>query len=93
MRTAVLTLLGSMVLSAAAIPANAGPTAARPGAPTVSKVVQVSGCGWGFYRDMYGYCQPYSYAAWYGSPAWYGNPYPHWFYRDHNRHRDHYQGQ
>ena len=74
MRTTVLTLLGSMVLSAAAMPANAGPTAASPGVPTVSNVVQVSGCGWGFYRDMYGYCRPYSYAAWYGSPAWYGNP-------------------
>jgi hypothetical protein len=93
MRTAVLTLLGSMVLSTATMPANAGPTATNPGAPTMSNVVQVSGCGWGFYRDMYGYCQPYNYAAWYGAPSWYGDPYPHWYYRDHYRHHDHHQGQ
>ena len=46
MRTAVLTLLGSLVLSAAAMPANAGPTIAKPGAPRVSNVIEVSGgCG------------------------------------------------
>jgi hypothetical protein len=92
MRTAVLTLLGSIVLSVAAMPANAGPTATKPGAPTVSNVVQASGCGWGFYRDVYGYCQPYNYAAWYGPPVWYGNPYPDWYYRTH-RHHHHHQGQ
>src|SRR3954466_11561972 len=52
MRTAVLTLLGSLVLSAAAMPANAGPAIAKPGAPTVSNVIQVSGgCGQRYYRD------------------------------------------
>src|SRR3954469_6224120 len=57
MRTAVLTLLGSLVLSAAAMPANAGPAIAKPGAPTVSNVIQVSGgCGQRYYRDVYGYC-------------------------------------
>ena len=45
MRTAVLTLLSSMVLSVAAMPASAGPTAAIPGTPTVPNVAQVSGCG------------------------------------------------
>jgi hypothetical protein len=92
MRTAVLTLLGSLALSTAAMPANAGLTIAKPGAPTVLNVVEVSGaCGWGYYRDIYGYCQPYNYgyAAAYGYPAWYGHPNPHWHHRHHYRHHGH----
>ena len=79
MRTAVLTLLGSLVLSAAAMPANAAATIATPGAPTVSNVVEVSGgCGPYYYRDIYGYCQPYDYgySAEYRYPVW--SPYRHW---------------
>ena len=89
MRTAVLTLLGSLVLSAAAMPANAGPTIANPGAPTVSNIIEVSGgCGHGFYRDVYGYCQPYNYnyAAWYASPVRYGQPQPPWHHWHHHGH-------
>ena len=92
MRTAVLTLLGSLVLSAAAMPANAGPTTAKPGAPRVSNVIEVSGgCGQWYYRDIYGYCQPYNYgyAAAYGYPAWYGHPNLHWHHRHHHRHHGH----
>src|SRR5215208_673406 len=72
MRTAVLTVLGSLALSAAAMPANASPAIAKLGVPTVSNVVQVSGgCGQWFYRDIYGHCQPYnySYPATYAYPA------------------------
>ena len=70
MRTAVLTLLGSLALSVAAMPANAGPAIAKPGTSTVSNIVEVSGgCAWGYYLDIYGYCQPYNYgyATAYGS--------------------------
>src|SRR3954470_8668067 len=91
LRTAVLTLLGSLVLSAAAMPASAGPTIAKPGAPTVSNVIQVSGgCGQWYYRDLYGYCQPYNYGypATYTYPAWYG--YSYWPYRDHRHHHHHH---
>src|SRR4051794_23931696 len=80
MRTAVLTLLGSLALSAAAMPANAGPTIAKPDAPTVSNIIKVSGgCGQWYYRDVYGYCRSYyqGYAARYEYPVWYGRPYPH----------------
>ena len=92
MRTAVLTLLGSLTLSTAAIPANAGPTIAKPDAPTVSYIVEVSGgCGWGYYRDIYGYCQPYNYgyAAAYGYPAWYGHHWGHGHHRNHHGHHGH----
>jgi hypothetical protein len=94
MRTAVLTLLGSLALSAAAMPANAGPTLAKPGAPTVSNIIEVSGgCPWGYFRDFYGYCQPYTYAA-YGTPAWHGNPHwhhgHHWHHRHHHHHHRHH---
>jgi hypothetical protein len=87
MRAAVLTVLGSLALSAAAMPANAGPAITKPGAPTVSNVVQVSGgCGPYYYRDIYGYCQPYNYGypATYAYPAWYG--YPYWHDRHHHHH-------
>jgi hypothetical protein len=89
MRTAVLTLLGSLALIAAAMPANAGPTVAKPGAPTMSNMVEVSGgCAWGYYRDIYGYCQPYNYgyAAAYGYPHWQGH---HWGH-GHHGHRGHH---
>src|SRR3954447_23660280 len=88
MRTAVLTLLGSLVLSAAAMPANAAPTLAKPGAPTVSNVIKVSGgCGPYYYRDIYGYCQPYRYPATYAYPAWYGHPHwRDWEYWHHHHH-------
>ena len=91
MRTAVLTLLGSLVLSAAAIPAHAGPAVAKPGAPTVSNVIQVSGgCGQWYYRDVYGYCRPYSYGyAAYEYPAWYGHPNTHWHHWHHRHHNGH----
>ena len=98
MRTAVLTLLGSLALSAAAMPANAGPTIVKPGALAVSNIVEVAGgCGRGYYRDYYGYCQPYyyGYAAGYGYPVWYGHPYPHhWnhWHRKHHRHHKHRHG-
>ena len=87
MRTAALTLLGSVLLSATTMPANAAPTIAKPDTPTVSNVIEVSGgCGPYYYRDFYGYCQPYNY-AYYGYPAtypvWYGHP--HW----HNWHHHH----
>ena len=73
MRTAVLTLLGALVLSAAAMPANAGPAIANPGTPRVSNIIEVSGgCGQRYYRDVYGYCQLYNYGyAAYEYPAWY----------------------
>src|SRR3954453_20646975 len=89
MRTAVLTLLGSLALSAAAMPVNAGPTIAKPDAPTVSNIIEVSaGCGREYYRDIYGYCRPYNYGyAAYGYPVWYGYQNPHWH---HGHYNDHY---
>ena len=90
MRAAVLTLVGSLVLSAAAIPANAASTIAKPGAPMVSNIVEVSGgCGQYYYRDGYGYCQPYysysyGYPVEYSAPTWY--PYRHWHHWQHWRH-------
>ena len=81
MRKAVLILLGSLVLSAAAMPASASPTVIKPNVPTVSNVIEVSsGCGQWFYRDAYGYCRPYygGYAPVYSYPAWYEYPHRHW---------------
>lgn len=92
MRTAVLTLLGALVLSAAAMPANASPMIAKPGTPTVSNVIEVSrGCGPQYYRDVYGYCRAYyyGYADRHGYSDGYGYPYPYgkwhpWHYQHHD---------
>jgi hypothetical protein len=51
MRTEVLTLLGALVLSAAAMPANASLTIGKLGAPKLSDVTEASGgCGRQYYR-------------------------------------------
>jgi hypothetical protein len=93
MRTAALTLLGSLVLSAAAMPANASLTIAKYSTPTVSNIVEVSGgCGPQYYRDVYGYCRPYyyGYTDWYGYSDRYGYPYPYRQWQAwHYQHRDH----
>jgi hypothetical protein len=77
MRFAALTLIGSVTLAAAALPANAAPTLARADAPLASNVIEVSGgCGPAAHRDYYGYCRAnYYYRGGYG---WYGHPHYYW---------------
>jgi hypothetical protein len=84
MRTEVLTLLGALVLSAAAMPANpanASLTIGKLGAPKLSNVIEASGgCGRQYYRDVYGYCRPhyYGYAERYRYSDSYGYPDKKW---------------
>ncbi len=80
MRFAALTLIGSLTLAAAALPANAAPAIARADAPMASNVIEVSGgCGPAGHRDYWGYCRAnYYYGGGYGY-GWYGPRYwRHW---------------
>ena len=79
MRFAALTLIGSLTLVAAALPANAAPAIAKADVATASNIIEVSGgCGPYGHRDYYGYCRAngYYYGGGYG---WYGNPYHHYW--------------
>ncbi len=77
MRFAALTLIGSLTLAAAALPANAAPAIARADTPATSNVIEVSGgCGPAGHRNPWGYCVAnYYYGGGYG---WYGPHYHYW---------------
>ncbi|HEX3954198.1 MAG TPA: hypothetical protein VHW90_11530 [Stellaceae bacterium] len=75
MRFAAFTLIGSLTLAAAALPANAAPALARADAPTASNVIEVSGgCGPAGHRNPWGYCRPNHYYNY----GWYGPYHHHW---------------
>jgi|SwirhisoilCB1_FD_contig_31_18481432_length_439_multi_3_in_0_out_0_1 hypothetical protein len=81
MRFAALTLIGSLSLVAAALPANAAPAVARADVPVASNVIEVSGgCGPAGHRNPWGYCVANFYGyGWYGYPRYAGHYYhPYW---------------
>ena len=83
MRSAALTLIGSLALAGVTASANAAPVVPNMTPPSI--LVQVSGgCGPAYHRDGWGYCVP----NYYGYPGWYGyyRPYYGGYYHHGHHH-------